>query len=96
MLPKEIQNYLLKYFKLEKADSQKKEELLRNIDNLFNEIIINSILSNLDDTDAKMFFQLLEEDKTGSKVIDFAKQKITNLDTKLKEIIFQEIKNLNI
>ncbi|MBM3283318.1 hypothetical protein FJY90_03620 [Candidatus Gottesmanbacteria bacterium] len=90
-----IKDALLKVLKIDKADPAKQKEFLAAFEELVQQVIIKCIIDNLNNTDAKIFLDFIEKDKTGDKALSFAQSKIPNLENKITEAISQEITHLN-
>lgn len=95
MLPKQITDELFKLLKVEKADPQKQQELLASIEEFSSELTLNFAIENLNKADFETFSQLLDEDATGAKALEFAKGKVVDFEKKLANVIKGELIRLS-
>lgn len=96
MLLKNFEDQVLKFLKIENLDSAKKQEFLNGFSEFVNNVVLDFILQNLNDLDAKDFLILLEQDASGTKGFQFAKEKITDFDKKILELVKKEINGLQL
>lgn len=96
MFPKAVQDNLIKFYNLEEADDAAKKEFLSSFEELSSQVVLDIILKELNDNDAKVFLQAAAQDQTGEKAIEFARQKIQNLDSKISTRLLEEINLLNL
>lgn len=86
---------LMKIFKIDHLLENDKDRILKEFEELMIDITINFILSSLSDDDARKFLSLMEtssEDLVAP--INFAKEKIPDLEKKLALEIKKEIERI--
>lgn len=95
MLQKQIQEVILKTFKIENADPAVQDQFLTSFEELANSVVSNLVLETLTNEDIKTFLELLNQDKVGIRAMEFAKGKIPDFESKLTAEIKEQIKKIN-
>ncbi|RJQ38481.1 hypothetical protein C4559_01690 [Candidatus Microgenomates bacterium] len=95
MLPKTVKDNLLKTLGIESADQDKQEEFLSSFEDLISAVVLDLILESLTDEEKETFLKLNAQDSIGEKAINYALEKIPNLEGKIGEKVKEEILALN-
>ncbi len=94
MLAKDLQEELLELFDIREAAQEKQQSFLNSLEDLVNQITIDTILEHLPTEDVKQFLLLTEEEESGEKAVAFAREKIPNLDQLLEQKVREELRFL--
>lgn len=86
-----FQDNLLQFFQIEEADPVEKEKFLKLLEELSSQVTLDCILQKLDSTDSTTFLDLLQQDTSGQKAIEFAQQKIPMLNDIVTKKMQEEI-----
>lgn len=89
----ELKKAVLGYFQLDNASAQKQEKFLASINQLGNEIALNTILDGLNDEEAVAFLRFSEEGED-EKALEYAHIKIPDLNEKISQEIAKTLTEL--
>lgn len=74
---------------------QERLHLSQLVDSSLHHAILDEILSNLGDSDKKVFLKKLQEDPENEELIEFLKPKIENIEDKIKTVSDQLISKMH-
>ncbi len=95
MFSQVINDSLLKTFGIDQADPAKQQKFLDSFSQLAEEIVLQCAMANLQGQDLQTFLQLLAEDESGDKALQFAQEKIPDFTTKLQNLMQEEMQKIN-
>lgn len=89
----ELKQSILKHFALENDPLEKQEKFLQSLEQLSNQVALNTILSKLSDDECLIFLRLCENGED-QKALEYAKQKYPNLEQEIVQQISQAVEEL--
>ena len=94
MLEKSLQEELMVLFEIQDAPPERQQAFFSALEDLVNQITIDTVLEQLPKENLNEFLLLLEEELSGEKAVAFAKEKIPNLSQILEKKIREEVVEL--
>lgn len=89
-----IEDLITELHEMDLSDEER-HHLAVLVDSQLHHAILDEILSNLNETDKKLFLHELHKDPENEKLIDFLKSKVDNIEEKIKTVSEQLVKELH-
>ncbi len=90
----QIRRALLQRFKMENASNDSKQKLIDSLDQLIQFSLLDLIMGSLSQEQQEQFLTLFDQDPTGEKAYDFAKNAIPDLEKLVTNTIQKELNGL--
>ncbi len=90
----QIRKALLGRFKMENASNESKQKLIDSLDQLIQFSLLDLVMGSLSQEQQEQFLTLFDQDPTGEKAYDFAKNTIPGLEQLVTNNIQKELNGL--
>lgn len=91
-----LQSNLVKYLKLENSTPDVQQKVLESFKDLATEVTFAVIMESLNEDDAATYIAYSDEDATGEKAYQFAKDTIPDLEQTVSERLQEELRKIQI
>ncbi len=89
-----LEEFLEEFHKLDLSDKER-NNLASLVDSSLHHAILDEILSNLKNEDKKLFINLLKQDPSSEKLMEFLKGKVEGIEEKIKKVSSELIKEMH-
>lgn len=90
-----LKDRLVQQLKIQNQNVFAQEKFWEVFEKMTGAVCFDFILNKLDDSEARRFVNLMEQDETGAKAIEFAKLKIGDLEKQLVNLMQEKIQKLS-
>ena len=89
-----LEEFLEDFHKMDLSESER-QYLSALVDSSLHHAILNEILSNLSEKNREIFLNLLKEDSSSEKLMEFLKDKVEGIEEKIKKVSGELIKEMH-
>lgn len=93
--PNDLKDRLAQQLKIQNQNVFAQEKFWEVFEKMAGAVCFDFILKKLDDSEARQFVSLTEQDETGVKAIEFAKLKIGDLEKQLVNLMQEKLQKLS-
>ncbi len=91
-----LQSNLIKYLKLEDSTPDVQQKVLESFKDLATEVTFAVIMESLNEADTATYLTYSDEDETGEKAYNFAKDTVPDLEQIISEKLQEELRKIQI
>ena len=89
-----LEEFLEDFHKMDLSEKER-QHLSALVDSSLHHAILNEILSNLSEKDREIFLNLLKEDSSSEKLMEFLKDKVEGIEEKINKVSGELIKEMH-
>lgn len=94
-IPNDLRNRLFQQLNIQNQNVFAQEKFWEVFEKMAGAVCFDFISNKLDDSEARQFMNLMEQDETGVKAVEFAELKIGDLEKQLVNLMQEKLQKLS-